>query len=54
MSKTKSRSNSTLGSYETRLVAAQSFHQGDRVLHRVTGKVGAFQEINLSYALPEA
>lgn len=53
MSKTKSRHNSTSGSYETRLVAAQSFAKGDRVRHRVTGKVGVFQEINLGYALPE-
>lgn len=53
MSKTKSRSHSTSGSYETRLVAAQSFQKGDRVRHRVNGEQGKFQKIDLSYALPE-
>jgi hypothetical protein len=53
MPKTKSRHSSTSGSYETRLVAAQSLAKGDLVRHRVTGKLGVFQEINLDYALPE-
>ncbi len=53
MPKTKSRHSSTSGSYDTRLVAAQSLAKGDLVRHRVTGKLGVFQEINLDYALPE-
>ncbi len=53
MPKTKSRSHNTSGNYETRFVAAHTFQKGDRVQHRVTRKVGAFQEINMSYALPE-
>jgi hypothetical protein len=53
MPKIKSRAQSTSGSYETRLAVAQNLNRGDRVRHRVTGKLGAFQEINLGYALPE-
>lgn len=53
MPKTKSRAQSTSGNYETRLAVAQSLNRGDRVRHRVTGKLGVFQEINLGYALPE-
>jgi heat shock protein HspQ len=53
MPKTKLRAQSTSGNYETRLAVAQSFNRGDRVRHRVTGKLGVFQEINLGYAIPE-
>jgi hypothetical protein len=53
MPKTKLRAQSTSGNYETRLAVAQSLNRGDRVRHRVTGKLGVFQEINLGYALPE-
>ena len=53
MPKIKSRAQSTSGNYGTRLAVAQSLNRGDRVRHRVTGKLGAFQEINLGYALPE-
>ncbi|MBW4641220.1 MAG: hypothetical protein KME05_23995 [Gloeocapsa sp. UFS-A4-WI-NPMV-4B04] len=53
MPKTKLRAQSTSGNYETRLAVAQSFNRGDRVRHRVTGKLGVFQEINLGYALAE-
>lgn len=53
MPKIKSRAQSTSGNYEIRLAVAQSLNSGDRVRHRVTGKLGVFQEINLGYALPE-
>jgi len=53
MSKTKSRYDSTTDAYEARLIAAQSFTKGDRVRHKVTGKLGIFQETNLALALPE-
>ncbi|WP_250126325.1 hypothetical protein [Chroococcidiopsis sp. CCMEE 29] len=53
MPKTKSRYNTTSGSYETRLAAAQSFNKGDRIRHKITGKQGLVQEINLGFALPE-
>jgi len=46
MSKTKSY-DSTTDAYEARLIAAQSFTKGDRVRHKVTGKLGIFQETNL-------
>lgn len=53
MPKIKSRAQSTSGNYEIRLAVAQSLNRGDRVRHRVTRKLGVFQEINLGYALPE-
>jgi len=46
MSKTKSRYDSTTDAYEARLIAAQSFTKGDRVRHKVTGKLGIFKETN--------
>lgn len=53
MRKTKSRHNSTSDSYEARLVAAQTLQTGSRVRHKVTGKLGRCQELNLGFALPE-
>lgn len=38
---------------ETRLQAAQTFVEGDRVRHNITGKLGKFIEVNLGFALPE-
>lgn len=53
MPKRKSYNSNKPDSYETRLVAAQSFTPGDLVRHRVTGQLGFFQETNFGFALPE-
>lgn len=53
MPKNKSRRNGTSDTKEARLIAAQSFIKGDRVRHKITGKIGQFDSINLGFALPE-
>jgi hypothetical protein len=53
MPKTKSRHNGSKDTYDTRLAAAQSLTLGDRVRHKVNGRLGIFLEINLGFALPE-
>ncbi|MDV2997877.1 MAG: hypothetical protein N4J56_007582 [Chroococcidiopsis sp. SAG 2025] len=53
MPKIKSRSDSTEDVKQARLAAAHSFRKGDRVRHKVTQKLGVFQELNLGFALPE-
>lgn len=53
MPKIKSRSDSTEDVKQARLAAAQSFQRGERVRHKVTQKLGVFQELNLGFALPE-
>lgn len=53
MPKIKSRSDSTEDTKQARLAAAHSFKHGERVRHKVTQKLGVFQELNLGFALPE-
>lgn len=43
----------TLHTKDTRLAAAQTFVLGDRVRHKLNGKMGVFADINLGFALPE-
>ncbi|URD53714.1 hypothetical protein [Chroococcidiopsis sp. CCNUC1] len=38
---------------QARLAAAHRFKRGERVRHKVTQKLGVFQELNLGFALPE-
>jgi hypothetical protein len=49
----KSRTESTEDVKQARLAAARSFKRGDRVRHKLTHKLGVFQELNLGFALPE-
>ncbi|WNN92104.1 hypothetical protein [Gloeocapsopsis dulcis] len=51
--KSKSRADNSTDTYEARLVAAKRLRKGDRVVHRLTGEQGSFQQINLGFALPE-
>ena len=53
MSRSKSRHSASADTKGTRLAVAQTFVNGDRVRHRLTGKMGVFAGINLGFALPE-
>lgn len=53
MSRSKSRHRASADTKDTRLAAAQTFVNGDRVRHKLNGKMGVFAGINLGFALPE-
>ncbi len=53
MPKTKSHCDRTEDTKQARLAAAQTFTNGARVRHKITGKLGVFQELHLGFALPE-
>lgn len=53
MPKTSLRLSSTSDTKEARLVALENFTPGAYVRHKITGKQGVFQELNLGYVLPE-
>ena len=53
MSRSKSRHSARADTKDTRLAAAQTFVNGDRVRHKLNGKMGVFAGINLGFALPE-
>ena len=53
MSKTRITHNASEDTKQARMVAAQFFVKGDRVRHKLNGKMGVFSSINLGFALPE-
>lgn len=53
MSKTKLQNNAPEDTKQARMVAAQLFVKGDRVRHKLNGKVGKFVSVNLGFAIPE-
>lgn len=53
MSRSKSRHSASADTKDTRLAALQTFVKGDRVRHKLNGKIGVFAGINLGFALPE-
>ena len=53
MPKTKLRHSTKSDTKQARLEAAQAFLTGDRLRHRLTGKIGQFVSINKGFALPE-